>query len=265
MAQRRLDLGGLTAVAILLALVVVGCGGGGSSASTAASTDAGASLQVEPAGEAGSAPSVAAKESTSNEAEGAPSAAAEEDSAAKSGSKDNRSKAVDKKKHPPLALPTGEPEHGPTEAQRAKIPTADLKVALGGGKLTAANTCDGENSSPAIEWGGIPSGTAELALFVMNVHPVDGKLYFDWAVAGIDPSATGLKAGALPEDAVIGRNGEGQDKYSLCPPDSGKEVYVFALYALPRSLAPKQGFEPFALRSEAMHTAESVGLYAAEY
>lgn len=84
-------------------------------------------------------------------------------------------------------------------------------------------------------------------------------------MAGIDPSSTELKAGTLPKGAVVGRNSAGQNKYSLCPPESGQETYIFALYAIPKSLSPKQGFEPLALRAEAQKTAESVGLNAVGY
>ena len=38
-----------------------------------------------------------------------------------------------------------------------------------------------------------------------------------------------------------GTNGFGNRGYEICPSGSG-ETYVFALYALPRSLSPRPGF-----------------------
>src|SRR5690606_14535359 len=106
------------------------------------------------------------------------------------------------------------------------------------------NTCEGKNVSPAIEWQHVPSDTEELALFVMNLQPVEGKLYFDWAVAGIDPSLGRLEAGEVPAGAVVGRNSAGQNEWDLCPQGAAPENYVVALYAIPKSLNPKAGFDP---------------------
>lgn len=249
MAQGRFAFGGLTAAAIVLSLFVAGCGGGDSSAS----------------GTQGTGPSLSVNEAKSSaKAEGA-QATKQEPSGTSPGPEEGTSASVDGKGHPPLVLPTGKPEEGPTEVQRAKVPTADLTVTIPGGRLKAANTCDGENMSPAVHWGEVPNGTVELALFVMNVLPVEGKLYFDWAVAGIDPSLEGLEAGALPKGAVVGQNGEGRNRYSLCPPGSEPENYIVALYAIPKKLSPKAGFEPLPLRKEATNLTQSVGLLATQY
>jgi phosphatidylethanolamine-binding protein (PEBP) family uncharacterized protein len=176
-----------------------------------------------------------------------------------------------KKKHPPLELPTGKPEEGPTKAQQARVPTADINLSVAGdgseggiGSLPAAYTCDGKDISPPISWQNVPIGTAELAIFALNLLPVGGKLHVDWAVAGIDPSMDGLKAGELPAGAVVGGNGAGGNGYSICTAGA-PETYVFALYALPKSLAPKSGFDPLSLRKEATRMSDSVGLYTVSY
>jgi phosphatidylethanolamine-binding protein (PEBP) family uncharacterized protein len=261
MAQGRIDLGGLTAAAIVLALAVAGCGGGDSSASGTAGAGTSASVrQAKPTKE-----SAGTKEASGTSREGAGPSKTDASTARPGVVEGKRSASVDQKKHPPLELPTGKPEEGPSPAQRAKVPTADLEVSVTGGMLTAANTCRGKDESPAVEWGEVPAGTAELALFMMNLQPVEGKLYFDWAVAGIDPSSEGLEAGGLPQGAVVGQNSAGQNGYSLCPSGSGTENYIFALYAIPKGLLPKQGFEPLALRKEATKLSQSVGLFSAQY
>jgi phosphatidylethanolamine-binding protein (PEBP) family uncharacterized protein len=132
------------------------------------------------------------------------------------------------------------------------------------GHLAPTYTCDGKDIWPALEWDGIPDDTAELVLFVMNLRPVEGKIFFDWAAAGLDPALSEIEAGRLPPGAVVGTNSFGKRGYELCPPGDG-EAYMFALYALPRSLSPKKGFDPGQLREEILAQAGNVGLLPAIY
>jgi phosphatidylethanolamine-binding protein (PEBP) family uncharacterized protein len=139
-------------------------------------------------------------------------------------------------------------------------------VASGGnlGHLASTYTCDGKGIWPALEWEGVPDGTAELVLFVMNLQPVEGKIFFDWAVGGLDPKLSEIQAGSLPSGAVVGANSFGKRGYEICPPGSG-EAYMFALYALPHSLSPKKGFDPAQARDEILAEAGNVGLLPALY
>jgi phosphatidylethanolamine-binding protein (PEBP) family uncharacterized protein len=130
--------------------------------------------------------------------------------------------------------------------------------------LPATYTCDGKDSWPALRWAGVPPGTAELALFAMNVQPIEEKLFFDWAVAGLDPGLEGIEAARLPKGAVVGKNGFGKNGYSICPPGVG-ETYMFALYALPQRLSPSKGFDPRELRKEVLGISGNVGLLPAAY
>jgi phosphatidylethanolamine-binding protein (PEBP) family uncharacterized protein len=116
-----------------------------------------------------------------------------------------------------------------------------------------------------LRWRAVPSGTAELALFVMNANPVDGELFFDWAVAGIDPKSGGLRAGQTVAGAIVGRNASGDVGYSICPPKGTEETYIFALYALPRRLSPQPGFSPASLHAQAVSASREAGLLAATY
>jgi phosphatidylethanolamine-binding protein (PEBP) family uncharacterized protein len=131
------------------------------------------------------------------------------------------------------------------------------------GSLATTYTCDGANSWPALRWSGVPAGSAELILYVMNVAPVEGKLFVDWAVAGLDPGLEGIEAGRLPKGAVVGTNGFGKRGYAICPPSG--EIYVFAVYALPRALSPQKGFDARELRKEILDVSGNVGLLAAAY
>lgn len=173
---------------------------------------------------------------------------------------------------PPVPMPKGEPEPGITPQQRREATVASVRLdspsvppsSGGPGALPVQYTCDGKSTSPALHWQGVPSGTAELVLFAMNLQPVQGKLFFNWAVAGISPTLEEIKAGQLPKGAVVGRNSFGKVDYELCPEGSG-ETYMFALFALPKKLSPGRGFDPLALRKEVTDTSGNVGLLAVSY
>jgi phosphatidylethanolamine-binding protein (PEBP) family uncharacterized protein len=168
--------------------------------------------------------------------------------------------------------PTGAREPGITPEQRRDATVASMSLqspssqASAGGPqaLSAEYTCDGKGASPALRWQGVPPGTAELVLFAMNTQPVEGKLFFDWAVAGLSPELEEIEAGKLPKGAVTGRNSFGKTGYELCP-EGGGETYLFTLFALPKKLSPAQGFEPFALRKAVAGASGNAGLLALSY
>jgi phosphatidylethanolamine-binding protein (PEBP) family uncharacterized protein len=149
-----------------------------------------------------------------------------------------------------------------------KVPTIDLPLASSTNlnPIAVRYTCDGANVSPPISWSQIPPHTAELDLFVFNFLPVGGKLFADWAVAGLSPSLHGLTPGqTLPAGAIVGRNSFGQTRYSLCPPKGINTRFAFLLYALPKRIPAKPGFNAEALREQALHSSEQAGLLAFSY
>jgi phosphatidylethanolamine-binding protein (PEBP) family uncharacterized protein len=175
-------------------------------------------------------------------------------------------------KHAPIALPEDESgrEHAPTAAEKAHSAIADMTLlspsfpmAEGIAAIPAGYACDGAGATPALRWSGVPAGTKELILYVMNAKPVGGRLFFDWAVAGIDPGIESLEAGRLPPGAVVGTNSFGKQGYEICPEPGGAETYVFALFALPEALSPKPGFDPRPLREETLAVSGDVGLLTA--
>jgi phosphatidylethanolamine-binding protein (PEBP) family uncharacterized protein len=99
----------------------------------------------------------------------------------------------------------------------------------------------------------------------MNVAPVQGELFFDWALAGIDPGLGELESAKLPKGAVQGQNSFGKPGYELCPPQGSTETYVFTLYALPQRLAAQKGFDPAALRRQVQRISKNAGILAATY
>ncbi len=103
-----------------------------------------------------------------------------------------------------------------------------------GGVMPRRFTCAGEDVSPPLAWSGVPAGTVEVAV-VVDDPDAPGGIFVQWVVAGIDPAATGLAAGALPPGARQGRNSAGRAAWSgPCPPAGSSHHYRFTVYALTR-------------------------------
>jgi phosphatidylethanolamine-binding protein (PEBP) family uncharacterized protein len=127
-------------------------------------------------------------------------------------------------------------------------------------------TCDGQDLSLPAQWSAVPLGTVELAIFVVNLLPIHGKLFFEWGVAGLSPQLHGLSAGMLPPGAIVGRNNFGNTRYSLCPPKgAGPEHFFLKVAALPKSLGATAGFDVEALYRKAERSAIVVGLAGGVY
>jgi phosphatidylethanolamine-binding protein (PEBP) family uncharacterized protein len=237
-----------------LVLALGGCGGGGDS-----STSSEAASSPEAAAKQAGEKSQASKPRSSSEAahrqEGAAKAkASKPDPAAKQGAT--------------IAAPKGprEPEPTPKQIQEATVASMELQSpVLSPGPesvsaLPTTYTCKGKDTWPELRWSGIPAGTKELALLVLNLEPVNEALFFDWAITGLDPKLEGLESGKLPEGAILGRNSFGEIGYSICP--AQPETVIFALYALPRSLPAARGFDPTALRKRILDVSGNSGLLA---
>ena len=177
------------------------------------------------------------------------------------------------KQGPKIKAPRGKPEPAPTPSQRAHAVLANIALqspALKPGPesvslLPATYTCDGVDTPPPLRWAGVPAATRELVLFAINLEPIDEALFFDWAVAGIDPGAEAIEAGRLPKGAILGQNSFGRRGYSICPSAGKPETVIFVLYALPEGLDPPAGFDPMSLRREVLARSHNSGLLAVSY
>jgi Raf kinase inhibitor-like YbhB/YbcL family protein len=107
------------------------------------------------------------------------------------------------------------------------------------GDIPRRYTCDGENLSPPLRFGAVPSGTAELALLVDDPD-APARTFVHWVGWGIDPRTAALAEGeAAPSE---GTNGFGKRGYGgPCPPKGKPHRYVFTVYALSRGLDLPQG------------------------
>jgi Raf kinase inhibitor-like YbhB/YbcL family protein len=125
---------------------------------------------------------------------------------------------------PPSTSSTAEP------ALSLVLPFAD------GAALDPRFTCKATNGagvSPGISWAGVPSGTKELVLVVLDP---DAANFVHWVLAGIDPNAvTEIPEGTVPAGLHQTLNGFGRLGFvAPCPP-SGVHHYRFTLYALPQA------------------------------
>ncbi|HTC59350.1 MAG TPA: hypothetical protein VK691_04445 [Solirubrobacteraceae bacterium] len=107
--------------------------------------------------------------------------------------------------------------------------------------LPSHYTCDGADVSPPLEWGKVPAGTKELALFMLALTPIHGTGQYStsvvWGLAGVNPSLHRIAAGELPPGAHLAYAANGkQTRYSVCPARGQKRAYQFALYVIPSSI-----------------------------
>jgi Raf kinase inhibitor-like YbhB/YbcL family protein len=116
-----------------------------------------------------------------------------------------------------------------------------------GGAIPAEFTCDGADVSPPLEWSGVPEGTAELMLTLLDPDTPSG-VFTHWTVFSIDPSSEGAHQGAIPDGAFQGANDFGDAAYGgPCPPEGPAHTYVFTLAALPEASELTTGAPPSAV------------------
>jgi phosphatidylethanolamine-binding protein (PEBP) family uncharacterized protein len=158
---------------------------------------------------------------------------------------------------PAAQQPRGQPEPLPTKSIDVSIPTLHRE---GEDYIPRRYTCDGADVPLPVRWSGIPAGPAELAMFVVNLLPVQGHLFFDWAVAGLNPTSHGISPGTLPPGAIIGRNTFGNVGYSICPPRGPREEhFIVRVFALARTIRAKTGFDAETLFHEAQRSPRAAG------
>jgi Raf kinase inhibitor-like YbhB/YbcL family protein len=131
-----------------------------------------------------------------------------------------------------------------------------------GAAIPAEHSCEG--SSPDLGWTGVPQGTVELALTLLDP---DAGNFVHWVAWGIDPASSALAAGAAaPSES---ENDAGRSGYfGPCPPKGQRHRYVFTLYALGSPLGLEEGASPSeavaAVReADVTATAELTGTFAA--
>ena len=119
--------------------------------------------------------------------------------------------------------------------------TATLPFAEGGA-IPAGFTCDGKNVSPAINWAGVPEGTVEIAIQVVDLETDD---YTHWVITGLQPAAGGVAEGVVPVGAVQAKNSKGTLGYTgPCPPKGTLHNYLYEVDALDSHVTIGSGTDP---------------------
>jgi len=113
--------------------------------------------------------------------------------------------------------------------------------------IPAEFTCEGEGVSPPFEWSGVPDGSSELILTLLDPDAPDG-VFTHWTVYAIPPDVVGLSEGTPPADAAEGVNDFGEIGYGgPCPPDGEPHRYIVTLAALGEPSGLEPGADPAAV------------------
>jgi hypothetical protein len=139
-----------------------------------------------------------------------------------------------------------------------------------GGPIPEKYTCDGEDVSPGLSWGGAPEGTESFTLIVDDPD-APGRTFTHWVVYNLPRSLAGLEEGMeafeiIKTGASQGKNDFGQVGYGgPCPPPGKPHRYRFHLYALDAALdvpgGVSKGAVLAALKGHVLAEAEVVGTY----
>ena len=142
-----------------------------------------------------------------------------------------------------------------------------------GGEIPTVHTCEGADTSPALQWSGVPARAKSLALIMDDPDAPDPKAprmtYVHWVLYNIPATATGLPEGVerkdLPEGTREGLNDWKRTGYGgPCPP-IGRHRYFHKLYALDAELpdlgAPTKAQLEKAIEGHVLEKTELVGTY----
>ncbi len=142
-----------------------------------------------------------------------------------------------------------------------------------GAEIPTQHTCEGPDTSPPLEWSGVPPRAKSLALIVDDPDAPDPKApkmtYVHWVLYDLPTSTTRLAEGAarggLPAGAREGKNDWKRTGYGgPCPP-IGRHRYFFKLYALDAELPdlgqPTKAQLEKAIEGHVVEKAELVGTY----
>src|SRR3990167_973981 len=129
-------------------------------------------------------------------------------------------------------------------------------------------TCDGEEQSPCLQWGDVPSNVKSFALVMeaLDVPHRSNPLVL-WVVYNIPGDVRKIATNTLPKEALVGTNDLGKIGYSgPCPkPGSKHERYHIVLFALDIKLDLVPGATEYdltrAMKGHILDTGEEVAVH----
>ena len=122
--------------------------------------------------------------------------------------------------------PVIEPAFHLSQVAPLTITVTTTSIVSGTGRFEKGHTCEGINTSPPLEWQGVPPDAKSLVLIFEDPasYELDGRgLWTHWILYSIPPEVTGLSVGqsaveVLDIGAVQGTNDYGTIQYSgPCP------------------------------------------------
>jgi Raf kinase inhibitor-like YbhB/YbcL family protein len=131
-----------------------------------------------------------------------------------------------------------------------------------GGSIPVRFSCDGDKARPALRFGGVPSGAAELALVVVDP---DAGGFVHWTVYGLPGTTRSLSGSGLPAGAREGENSSGDRGWTAPCPPKGTHRYEFRLYWLKRASGLDAGAKPDAVVEAVRSRAGGSGLLVGRY
>jgi Raf kinase inhibitor-like YbhB/YbcL family protein len=114
-------------------------------------------------------------------------------------------------------------------------------ASLRNGQVPKQYTCDGDDTSPPLQWTAPPVGTRSLAL-TMTDPDAPGGTFTHWVLFNLPAAGRSLpegvpKQGQLPDGSSQGTNDFGKLGYGgPCPPAGKPHRYIFTLNAIDREL-----------------------------
>ncbi len=119
-----------------------------------------------------------------------------------------------------------------------------------GGTIPKRFTCEGEETSPPLRWGGVPDDARELALIVDDPD-APGGTFVHWVLFKLGADQNGVAEGEVPAGARQAQNSGGKTAYAgpCPPPGDDPHHYDFTLYALRTPLTEKDGAGAGAVRA----------------
>ena len=126
-----------------------------------------------------------------------------------------------------------EPQGLPEPREVLEVSSPDLED---GGEFPVQLTCDGDETSPAIEWS-LATNTEEY-MILMTDPDAPNETFVHWVLLDLDPERSSVGTGQVPGEATQGENSFGDTGYAgPCPPEGDDaHTYEITVYALNRSL-----------------------------
>jgi Raf kinase inhibitor-like YbhB/YbcL family protein len=134
-------------------------------------------------------------------------------------------------------------------------------------------TCEGDDTSPPLNWSGVPTGTRSLVLIVDDPDAPDPaapmRTWVHWLLYNLPPDTTGLPEACRTKDLPAGTGTGVNDWHRTgyggpCPP-IGRHRYFHKLYALDKMLvglgSPTKHELEAAMKGHILASAELIGTY----